>query len=205
MGITFKVEGLKDVYAAFEQLAADIGDKKAQSKVLIPAAREAMQPVLVQAQTNAPVDTGALSNTLIIEARRPTKRDRRSKYITENDTVIAAITTKAFPKKIRGAFFKENQALYESDKEAYKQKFKALTKQLNFPYDARAIAQEFGTAKMKGHKPFLRPAMESQSESTVRRLGEILGRRINQYRAKQKWQNLVWRLAKSTKQTKRTF
>jgi HK97 gp10 family phage protein len=186
MGITFKVEGLKDVYAAFEQLAADIGDKNAKSKVLIPAAREAMQPVLIQAKTNAPVDTGALSNTLIVEARRPTKRDMRSKYITQSDTVIAAVTTKAFPKKIRGAFFKENQALYESDKEAYQQKFKALTKQLNFPYDARAIAQEFGTAKMKGHKPFLRPAMESQSQQTVRRLGEILARRINQYRAKQK-------------------
>jgi hypothetical protein len=36
-------------------------------------------------------------------------------------------------------------------------------------------------------------------------LGEILGRRINQYKAKQKWQNLVRRLAISTKQTKRTF
>ena len=185
MGITFKIEGLKDVYAAFEQLADEIGDKKAQSKVLIPAAREAMQPVLVQAKTNAPVDTSALSNTLIVEARRPTKRDRRSKYITDTDTVIAAVTTKAFPKKIRGAFFKENQSLYESDKKAYQQKFKALTKQLNFPYDARAIAQEFGTAK-HGAQPFLRPAMESQSQQTVRRLGEILGRRMNQYKAKQK-------------------
>ena len=39
MGVTFKIEGLKDVYAAFEQLAEEIGDKKAQSKILVPAAR----------------------------------------------------------------------------------------------------------------------------------------------------------------------
>lgn len=185
MGVTFKIEGLKDVYAAFEELASEIGDKNARSKVLIPAAREAMQPVLAQARSNAPVDTGQLSNTLIVEARRPTKRDMRSKYITQSDTVIAAVTTKAFPKKIRGAFFKENQALYESDKAAYKAKFKALTKQLNFPYDARAIAQEFGSSR-NGAQPYLQPAMESQAGSTVRRLGEILGRRINQYKAKQK-------------------
>ena len=93
MGVTFKIEGLKDVYAAFEQLAEDIGDKKAQSKILVPAAREAMQPVLNQAVANAPVDTGGLRLSLQVEARRPTKRDRRSKYITGNDTVIATVTT----------------------------------------------------------------------------------------------------------------
>ena len=64
MGVTFKIEGLKDVYAAFEDLAAEIGDKKAQSKVLVPAAREAMQPVLNQAIQNAPVDTGGLRLSL---------------------------------------------------------------------------------------------------------------------------------------------
>ena len=85
MGVTFKVEGLKEVYAAFEELAAEIGDKKAQSKILVPAAREAMQPVLTQAMSNAPMDTGGLRLSLQVEARRPTKRDRRSKYITDND------------------------------------------------------------------------------------------------------------------------
>ena len=73
---TFKIEGLKDVYAAFEQLANDIGDKKAQSSVLVPAVREAMQPVLNQAITNAPKDTGGLALSLQVEARRPTKIGR---------------------------------------------------------------------------------------------------------------------------------
>ena len=49
--------------------------------------------------------------------------------------------------------------------------------------DARAIAQEFGSAH-NGAQPYLRPSLESQSQSTVKLLGEVLARRINQYRMK---------------------
>jgi hypothetical protein len=51
--------------------------------------------------------------------------------------------------------------------------------------DARAIAQEFGTANNSAH-PFLRTSMESQAPETAKRLGEIIGRRLLQYKAKQK-------------------
>ncbi len=68
-GVTYKIQGLKDVLAAFEELAADIGDKKARSKILVPAAREAMKPVLTMAKMNAPKDSGDLSRTMQIEAR----------------------------------------------------------------------------------------------------------------------------------------
>ena len=184
-GVTYKIEGLKDVLAAFEELAADIGDKKARSKILVPAAREAMKPVLTMAKMNAPKDTGDLSKTLQIEARRPTKRDIRSKYITENDTVIALVTTKAFPKKLKKEFYEKNAALYESDLAQYKRKLKEAKQQEGVLSDARAIAQEFGTAR-NGAQPFLRPALESQANQTAKRLGEILARRISKYRIKNK-------------------
>jgi hypothetical protein len=45
--------------------------------------------------------------------------------------------------------------------------------------------------------------LESQADQTAKRLGEILGRRLTQYRAKNRWQNLVQHLAISTKPTKR--
>lgn len=201
MSVTFKIEGLKDVYAAFEELAADIGDKKAKSKVLVPAAREAMQPVLNQAIQNAPIDTGGLRLSLQVEARRPTRRDRRSKYITNNDTVIATVTT-ASGKKLKA--MSEGKGLLKARRKLAKLGVEDAKNFMGIQSDARAMAQEFGTAK-NGAQPYLRPALESQSEQTARRLGEILGRRINQYKAKQKWQNLVRRLAISTKQTKRTF
>lgn len=187
-GVTYKVEGLKDVLAAFGELAAEIGDKKAQSKILVPAAREAMKPVLTMAKMNAPKDTGDLARTMQIEARRPTKRDIRSKYITENDTVIALITTKAFRKKDKQQFYESNAGLYETDKAAYDKKLKEAKRLSGVLSDARAMAQEFGTAR-NGAQPFLRPALESQADQTAKRLGEILARRISKYRIKNKWQN----------------
>lgn len=184
-GVTYKIEGLKDVLAAFGELAADIGDKKAQSSILVPAAREAMKPVLEMARLNAPKDTGDLARTMQIEARRPTKRDIRSKYINEKDSVIALVTTKAFPKKLKKQFYEQNAALYETDKAAYNRKLKEAKRQVGVLSDARAIAQEFGTAR-NGAKPFLRPALESQADQTAKRLGEILARRMNKYRIKNK-------------------
>jgi HK97 gp10 family phage protein len=183
-GVTYKIEGLKDVLAAFEELAADIGDKKARSKILVPAAREAMKPVLTMARMNAPKDTGDLARTMQIEARRPTRKDMRSKYITEKDTVIALVTTKAFPKKLKKEFYEKNADLYKTDKAQYNRDLKERKRQVGVLSDARAIAQEFGTARMKGHQPFLRPALESQADQTAKRLGEILARRISKYRIK---------------------
>jgi len=186
VGVTYKIEGLKEVLVAFDELASDIGDKKARSSILIPAVREAMKPVLTMAQMNAPKDTGDLSRTLQIEARRPTKRDLRSKYINPTDTVIAVVTTKAFPKKDKKKFYEANADLYQSNKKAYNKKLKETKATAGVLSDARAVAQEFGTARMKNHKPFLRPALESQAQSTAKRLGEIIGRRLTQYKAKQK-------------------
>ena len=184
-GVTYKVEGLKEVLSVFNELSQEIGDKNAKSRILVPTVREAMKPVLTMARINAPKDTGDLSRTLQIEARRPTRRDMRSKYINETDTVIAVVTTKAFPKKLKKEFYEANADLYETDKDAYKKKLKDTKKNLGFLSDARAMAQEFGTTR-NGAQPFLRPALESQSENVAKKIGEILARRMNQYKAKQK-------------------
>jgi hypothetical protein len=49
--------------------------------------------------------------------------------------------------------------------------------------DARAIAQEFGTARHPA-QPYLRTALEANAQSTVSRLAQILARRISAFRAK---------------------
>jgi HK97 gp10 family phage protein len=156
MGVTIKLEGIGAVDKALQELEREFGDKTAQSKVLVPAVREAMRPVLERARADAPKLTGDLRRSLIIEARRPTRKDRRSKYITQTDTVIAAVTT-ASGKKLA---------------------------KMGIKSDARAIAQEFGTAKQPGGQPYLRNALEINSQSTVTRLAQILARRIDAFRAK---------------------
>lgn len=156
-GVTIKLEGIGPIADVLKEIEQEIGDKKTQSKILVPAVREAMKPVLAMAKANSPKDTGALERSLIIEARRPTRRDRRSKYVTETDTVIAAVTT-ASGKKLA---------------------------KMGIESDARAIAQEFGSARNQPH-PYLRPALESMAQSTVNLLSGILARRIEQFKAKQK-------------------
>lgn len=155
MSVTIKLEGIGEVDKALKALEDEFGDKLARSKVLIPAVREAMKPVLQQARANAPKDSGDLTRSLIVEARRPNSRDRRSKYITQTDTVIAAVTT-ASGKKLA---------------------------KMGIKSDARAIAQEFGTAHNPA-QPYLRPALEANAQATVTRLAEILARRIQQFRMK---------------------
>jgi hypothetical protein len=54
-----------------------------------------------------------------------------------------------------------------------------------FTSDARAIAQEFGSARNPQHS-YLRPALEARSQETVNELASILKDRILQYRSKMK-------------------
>jgi HK97 gp10 family phage protein len=181
-GVTIKLEGIGNAMNAFEELALEIGDKKANSKILIPAAREAMKPVLAQAQQMAPVDTGALSLMLQVEARRPTRKDRRSKYITESDTVIAVVTT-ASGKKMKA--MSEGKGLERTRRRLRKlgvseQQAAAF---MGFESDARAIAQEFGTSHNPS-QPYLRPAIEGQSQATVDRLASAIKKYIDKFKAK---------------------
>lgn len=180
MGVVVKLEGVGDVYKAFESLAQQIGDKKATSSVLVPAVREAMKPVLRQAISNAPKDTAALALSLLVEARRPTKRDRRSKYITQTDTVIASVTT-ASGKKLKR--MSEGLGLLKTQRRLLKMGYsqEEAAKFKGIPSDARAMAQEFGSSRNPAH-PYLRPALEGMAQETVKKLGEILGRRISEYR-----------------------
>ena len=153
MSVSIKLEGVGSVQAVFRELADEIGDKKANSKILIPAVREAMKPVLAKAIGEAPEDTGGLKRSLQIEARRPNRKDKRSKYIANTDTVISLVTT-ASGKKLA---------------------------KLGIKSDARAMAQEFGTARNPKHS-YLRVALESESQNTVNTLAGILARRIDKYK-----------------------
>lgn len=153
MSVSIKLDGVGSVQAVFQELADEIGDKKANSKILIPAVRESMKPVLALAIADAPVDTGGLKRSLQVEARRPNRKDKRSKYIAVTDTVISLVTT-APGKKLA---------------------------KLGIKSDARAIAQEFGTARNAAH-PYLRAALESQSTSVVNNLAGILARKIDKYK-----------------------
>ena len=181
MEVTFAVTGLKDTLNVFEQFREEFGDKNSLSKVLVPSVKAAMQPVLEMSKMLVDVDTGILKDSLAITARRPTNKDRRSNYVSKDDTVIAIVSTKQIPKKLKKEF---TQKFYESgaNKKLYKQEARKFFAEHDMFYDARAIANEFGTANRHA-KPFLRPAMESQMATVTDLLAILLNEKMQQYRA----------------------
>lgn len=148
-------EGFYEFKELLDQLEDDFGPKDSKA-LLRKAMRISMQPVLQAAKILAPVDTGALVASLQVEARKPTRKDKRSKYVSESDVAIAQVTTAPGNK---------------------------LAKK-GIKSDARAVANEFGTAKMVG-KPFMRPALESQSTTVISTLSVNLKTEIERYKARQ--------------------
>lgn len=175
------VTGSNELLARVTQLQTDFGEKDAR-KVLIKAARKSMLPALQMAKRLAfdgrDYATGQLAASLQIEARKPNRRDKRSKYVSEGDVVIATITTAPKSKlvKIRKRIMKA------SAKRSGKQFDAAAFDSQIHTFDGRAIAQEFGTAKI-APRPYLRPAMESNAQLIVRSLGKDIMDGINAFYA----------------------
>jgi len=70
MEAKFQITGLKETLQVFEDLRNEIGDNKARSKILIPAVKAAMKPVLFAAKTYAASnETNMLMNSLQIVGR----------------------------------------------------------------------------------------------------------------------------------------
>lgn len=180
MGVRFAVNGLKETLDAFKEFQEQFGDKDSKSKVLIPAVKEAMKPVLAMAKALSPKDTGALDRSLYITARRPTRKDMKSRYITPNDSVISLVSSRPIPKKLK----QQLQAKYgDLEGKAYKKARRKFYNEAGVMHDARAIANEFGTAS-KSAQPFMRVSLESQAQMVAIKLGMIIKQKMNAYKAK---------------------
>lgn len=164
--ITFKVEGAKEFEALVKEMQNDF-DEKDQKKILAKAVRKSMASVLSTAKALVPTDTGALRASLRLEVRKPSRRDKRSKYVMPTDVVIGNVTTAPGSVLAKKSF----------------KNLKTNKVQTGIKSDARAIANEFGTANMPA-KPYLRPALESQGGTVVNNLGSSLRDALQKYRAK---------------------
>lgn len=180
---TMSWHGFKDFENLLDEITDDFGEKDARN-ILRNACRTAMIPVLNAARSNLEmhgnVDTGQLLKSLQVEARKPTARDKRSKYSTPTLVMIARVTVAPGRK-------------FVTDQEGHKTKnftktFRNIkTKAKQYMHsDARAYAIEFGTARwLKGEgMPFLRPALESNAQSVTDSLVGSLGQALQKYRSK---------------------
>lgn len=159
--VRFQVNGLKELLETFNQLEAEFGQKDAR-RTLQKAVLSAMkEEILPRAKLNAMnhVDTGLLAQSLIATARKPTGRDKRSVYIKPTDMVVGFVQTKPIPKKLKRAGEKVYGKFNTKEtRSIYKQEKRKFMESKGYFYDARAIANEFGTAH-RAATPFLDPAL----------------------------------------------
>jgi HK97 gp10 family phage protein len=166
---TFQMEGAQELNALFEDMQNDFGIKD-QKNILTNAARASMKPVMETAKALVAVDTGALKTTIKVSAKKPSAKDRRSKYVNAGDVAIGVVS--AYIKGSALAKMKYTNA-------------KTGAKVTGIDSDARATVQEFGSYKMPA-KPYLRPALESKGQQVVNELGQTIGSALEKYKSKHK-------------------
>jgi len=107
--ITVKTEGFKELEQLLVQMGEDLCYGKTASRVLIPAVKTAMQPVLAQARATVPYDesnstTKHLRDSLRLYGRVPNAKDMRSDSIDKNTIAIAVVSVRSDKRGISQEF-----------------------------------------------------------------------------------------------------
>lgn len=107
--ITVKTEGFKELEDLLKQMGEDLCYGKTASRVLIPAVKTAMQPVLAQARAMAPYDelndsAIHLRDTLRLTGRIPNSKDMRSASLDKDTIAIATVSVRGDKRGISQEF-----------------------------------------------------------------------------------------------------
>lgn len=99
---SYKLEGFAEFEQALKEMAQDFRGDLIARGTLVPAAKEAMQVVLDAAISTAPVGDKPrdsknpfhMRDTIRLDARIPTEKDKRSDYVNDTDAAIAVVSVK---------------------------------------------------------------------------------------------------------------
>lgn len=97
--ITVKTDGFEELERQLKELAEGYRSDLVARNTLVKAAKEALVPVWQTATTLAAYDPNNIEkihmrDTLRIDARIPTGKDKLSEYVNETDTVIGVVSVK---------------------------------------------------------------------------------------------------------------
>lgn len=95
-----KLEGFKELNDLLVQMGEDLCYAKTARRVLIPAVKAAMQPVLQTTKALVPFDeknttTKHLRDTVRLNVRVPTPKDQRSMYADKNAVAIGIVSVRS--------------------------------------------------------------------------------------------------------------
>lgn len=86
--------GFDDFDKVLDQMGKDFGYTDVNKRTLVPALKNAMMIALPTAQELARKKTGEMAAGINVIAKRPTDRDKQSKYISDADAAIAMVSAK---------------------------------------------------------------------------------------------------------------
>jgi HK97 gp10 family phage protein len=100
--LTFELEGFDEFEKQLLEMAKDFRGDTIARKALVPAAKIAMETVFNDAQSRAPVGDKPrddknpfhMRDTMRLDARIPSEKDKRSEYVNETDAAIAVVSVK---------------------------------------------------------------------------------------------------------------
>ena len=100
--VTVKLEGFAEFEQQLKQMAEGYRADLVARQTLVKAAKLAMDPVLWSAQAMAPVGDKPrdeknpfhMRDTIRVDARIPTEKDKKSEYVRETDAAIAVVSVK---------------------------------------------------------------------------------------------------------------
>jgi HK97 gp10 family phage protein len=152
----FSTAGFENLFANMQALEDEIGKGKTD-KIWRGAMTYAMEPVLQDAKSYAPKDTGETADRIYLRVHRPQARDKSSnRYAGEN--FIARVTASTLREDSVQNFVVNKRGRLQA---VWANKSRA------------PVSQEFGNARTPPH-PFMLPALNNNSDKVVSRLGVAL-------------------------------
>ena len=155
------IKGFEALFKRMDELRDEIGKAKTD-RIWRNVMLYAMEPVLQDAKTFAPKDTGQLEEHIYMKAHRPQMRDKAS-VTYRGESYIARVTSSP----IRDDSVLETILNKKGKFQSYWTKKRPV-----------GISNEFGNKRTPKHE-FLHPALNYNIDKIQRRLGEALMVQIN--------------------------
>ena len=153
MTVSFKMEGFEELIKQMDELGQEIGKAKTDA-IWRKAMAYAMQPVLEDAKSFAPKDTGEMASRIYMKVHRPMARDKQGqRYAGE-----------AYMARVTASTIRSDSVLNYTVNSKGKLRATWANK------SPAPVSQEFGNARHAAN-PFLRPALETN----IGRVQSLLG------------------------------
>jgi HK97 gp10 family phage protein len=161
--VTIRVDGLKELDKALGELT-----KATARNTLTRVLKMAGEPIRAAAQAGAPVDTGALRESIIVSTKKPVGHSAKDRAFYN------AMKSGATRKQAGMAARTAQKGADEAFAEAFVGPVRQRTKQAAI----KTLVQEFGSETQPG-TPYMRPAWDTQKMTALEIIKSELGKEID--------------------------